>query len=59
MIRDRRLSAEVAIIQKLADSLVQRLLTRDPLSERVHHSKVEALLLAGSAVLGNLFAGRA
>jgi squalene synthase HpnC len=59
MIRDRRLSAEVAIIQTLAESLVQRLLTRDPLSERVHHGKAEALLLAGRAVVGNLFARRA
>ncbi len=58
MIRDRRLSAEVAIIQRLAESLVRRLLTRDPLSERVHHGKAEAALLAGGAVLGNLLRGR-
>jgi squalene synthase HpnC len=50
-IRDRRLAAEVAVIQRLAVSLCDRLETRDPLSERVHHSKFEAALLAlGAAV---------
>lgn len=57
-IRDRRLAAEVAIIQRLAESLTVRLLTRDPLSERVHHRTVEAVLLAGGAALGQLFARR-
>ncbi|GAO40254.1 squalene synthase HpnC [Sphingomonas changbaiensis NBRC 104936] len=57
-IRDRRLAAEVAIIQRLAESLTARLLTRDPLSERVHHRTVEAVLLAGGAALGQLFARR-
>lgn len=51
-IKDRRLGAEVAIIQRLAESLTQRLLTRDPLSERVHHGKLEAGLLAMGAVAG-------
>lgn len=50
MIRDRRLSAEVAIIQRLAESLTRRLLNRDPLSERVHHGKVEAGLIALGAL---------
>ena len=58
-IRDRRLAAEVAIIQRLAESLAARLGTRDPLSERVHHSTAEAALLAGRAVLGQIFARRA
>lgn len=50
-IRDRRLAAEVAVIQRLAESLCDRLETRDPLSERVHHGKVEAAWLAlGAAV---------
>lgn len=51
MIRDRRLAAEVAVIQRLAISLCRRLETRDPLSERVHHSKVEALFLAAGAAI--------
>ncbi|MBU6393157.1 MAG: squalene synthase HpnC [Sphingomonadales bacterium] len=51
MIRDRRLSAEVAVIQRLAESLCDRLERRDPLSERVHHSKAEALWLATGAAL--------
>jgi squalene synthase HpnC len=53
MIRDRRLAAEVAVIQRLAESLVARLLTRDPLSQRVHHGKAEAGLLALGAVAGH------
>lgn len=52
MIRDRRLAAEVAVIQRLAEDLNQRLLTRDPLSERVHHSKREAAWLALRALVG-------
>jgi squalene synthase HpnC len=57
-IRDRRLAAEVAIIQRLAESLTARLMTRDPLSERVHHTTAEAALLAARAVLGQMFARR-
>ena len=57
-IRDRRLAAEVAIIQRLAESLNGRLRTRDPLSERVHHSTAEAAWLAGRAVLRQMFARR-
>lgn len=55
-IRDRRLAVEVAVIQRLAESLTHRLLTRDPLSENVHHGKAETLWLAGTAALGRLFA---
>lgn len=58
MIRDRRLAAEVAIIQRLAESLTARLLTRDPLSEPVHHGKIEAAWLAASAGLGSLLGRR-
>ena len=54
LIRDRRLAAEVAVIQRLAEDLTRRLLTRDPLSERVHHGKVEALLLAAPPALRQL-----
>lgn len=45
-IADRRLALEVGVIQALAESLVARLLRRDPLSERVHHHPVEMLALA-------------
>lgn len=55
-IKDRRLSAEVAVIQRLAEDLVQLLLTRDPLSENVHHSKPRAAALALGAMARNLFA---
>ncbi|MEO5865980.1 MAG: squalene synthase HpnC [Sphingomonas sp.] len=55
MIRDRRLAAEVAAIQRLAESLVTRLERRDPLSERVHHGKAEAALIAAGAALPMLF----
>jgi len=54
-IADRRLAAEVAIIQRLAVSLCARLETRDPLSERVHHRPWEAALLAAGAAAGSLF----
>ncbi len=53
-IRDTRLGIEVAIIQRLAQSLNTRLLARDPLSQRVHHSKSEALALALPAAIGRL-----
>lgn len=56
MIRDRRLSAEVAIIHRLAEDLSARLLVRDPLSEAVHHGKAEAAWLAARAMLASLFA---
>jgi squalene synthase HpnC len=46
---DRRLGVEVAVIHALARDLVARLLTRDPLSERVHHGKLEALAIAAPA----------
>jgi len=46
-IKDTRLSLEVDLIQTLADDLNTMLLTRDPLSQPVHHSKgdVAALFL--------------
>jgi squalene synthase HpnC len=40
-IRDRRLALEVSLIQRLAEDLNAKLLVRDPLSERVHHRKIE------------------
>jgi squalene synthase HpnC len=42
-IKDGRLAYEVALIQRLAEGLTAKLVRRDPLSERVHHTKVEAL----------------
>jgi squalene synthase HpnC len=50
-IADRRLALEVGVIQSLADSLVLRLMRRDPLSERVHHRAAEAAGLALRGVL--------
>jgi squalene synthase HpnC len=52
-IRNGRLRAEVAFIQRIAEDLTERLAQRDPLSDRVHHTKLE---LAGLAVstLGRL-----
>ena len=53
-IRDKRLAVEVAIIQRLAESLTRRLITHDPLSERVHHRKAEMAGLAAWAALKEL-----
>jgi len=48
-IRDTRLALEVSVIQHLAEDLNRGLMRRDPLSERVHHSKSQAARLALSA----------
>ncbi|WCT77111.1 squalene synthase HpnC [Novosphingobium humi] len=50
-IRDWRLAAEVAVIQRLAEDLCEVLLARDPLSEKVHHTKARALTLALRAAM--------
>jgi squalene synthase HpnC len=55
-IRDRRLALEVSMIQTFAEDLDWRLTQRDPLSERVHHRKLELMPLAFRAFLG--FLGR-
>ncbi|NIJ07849.1 squalene synthase HpnC [Sphingomonas vulcanisoli] len=55
-IKDKRLALEVAVIHALAMNLVRRLKTRDPLSERVHHSKIEMLAIATRAAFGRLLA---
>ncbi|MBV9570465.1 MAG: squalene synthase HpnC [Alphaproteobacteria bacterium] len=48
-IRDRRLAFEVTIIQRLAEDLANKLVHRDPLSERVHHRKIDLIpLLMGA-----------
>ena len=53
-IKDGRLALEVAVIQSLAESLVRKLRTADPLSDRVHATKPEALVAAGSGILRTL-----
>ena len=50
LLRDRRLGLEVAVIQSLAEALVGKLGHRDPLRERVHAGKAEALMWAGIGV---------
>ena len=57
MTRDLRLALEIGVIHSLAEDLVQRLKHRDPLSQRVHHRKPEALGFALSGAVGVL-AGR-
>ncbi|HVW75725.1 MAG TPA: squalene synthase HpnC [Rhizomicrobium sp.] len=44
-IRDGRLSLEVDLIQTLADDLNVMLMNRDPLSQSVHHSKMDVAAL--------------
>jgi squalene synthase HpnC len=44
-IRDGRLALEVDLIQTLADDLNTMLMTRDPLSQAVHHSKTDVMAL--------------
>jgi squalene synthase HpnC len=56
-IKDARLAYEVALIQRLAEDLTARLITHDPLSERVHHRPLEVLGLAIRAGLDQI-AGR-
>ena len=53
-IADRRLAMEVAAIQSLADRLISLLLTRDPLSERVHLSKFQMALVGLTGATGGL-----
>jgi phytoene/squalene synthetase len=56
-IKDGRLSLEVAVIQRLAEDLNDKLLVRDPLSEPVHHRKSDQAKLVISA-LGRFLADR-
>jgi squalene synthase HpnC len=44
-IKDGRLAMEVDLIQTLADDLNRMLMNRDPLSEAVHHSKMDVAAL--------------
>lgn len=52
MLRDRRLAAEVRVIQRLAEDLTYELARRDPVAERVVHSNRRRAWLALGAVLG-------
>ncbi len=56
-IKDGRLAYEVALIQRLAESLAARLIRFDPLSERVHNRPLEIAGLALVA-LGDRLTGR-
>ena len=58
MIDDTRLALEVAVIQRLAESLAGMLKVRDPLSEKVHHSKPQMAGLALLAAAGLLMRRR-
>jgi squalene synthase HpnC len=51
LVQDRRLGLEIAVIVRLAHHLTGVLMRRDPLSERVHVSKLGALGLTAQAVL--------
>jgi hypothetical protein len=51
LINDRRLSLEVSVINALAHRLTRILMTRDPLSERVHLSMST---IAGLTMIGIL-----
>jgi len=57
LIHDRRLATEVRVIQALAESLTDRLRLRDPLSDRVHHTKAEAFLIGLRTTVRSLFLG--
>jgi squalene synthase HpnC len=53
-IRDVRLALEVGVIQAFADDLCKLLLTRDPLSQEMHHDKPRMAALGLSAMAKTL-----
>ena len=53
-VRDSRLGIEISVIQAFADRIVSMLKVRDPLSERVHLSKFELLMLSMGAIAGEI-----
>jgi phytoene/squalene synthetase len=60
-VTDLRIGLEVGVIQAIAEDLTRRLMRRDPLSERVHLTPIEALgasLRGVSLALGSRVAGR-
>lgn len=54
LIRDTRLSLEIAVIHRLAVVLAKGLTTRDPLSEKVHHGKAGFALTALGGIAATL-----
>ena len=54
VVRDLRLGVETAVIAAVARKLTDWLLERDPLSERVHLTRAEALWVATAAVVQEL-----
>jgi hydroxysqualene synthase len=48
-VKDGRLALEIGAIHRLAESLVRRLCQRDPMSDALHHTRLEAL---GVGLLG-------
>jgi squalene synthase HpnC len=54
VVRDLRLGIETAVIAAVARKLTEWLLERDPLSERVHLTRVEASWVATAAVVPEL-----
>ncbi|MGO8841546.1 MAG: squalene synthase HpnC [Methyloceanibacter sp.] len=55
-VRDARLGLETGVIVRLAHRLIARLMTRDPLSERVHLTKAGAALQAAQGAAAALVA---
>jgi squalene synthase HpnC len=49
-VKDGRLALEIGVIQALAEDLCQGLMTKDPLSDDVHHSKPRMAILALGAM---------
>jgi hydroxysqualene synthase len=58
LVSDRRLAIETGVIVALAKKLIAWLLRRDPLSQRVHLSKVEMLAIGGRGAFATLIARR-
>ena len=50
-IKDGRLALEVGVIQALAEDLCKLLLTRDPLSQEMHHDKMRMAMLGLGAMV--------
>jgi len=60
-VRDGRLAMEIGAIHTLAESLVRRLCQRDPMSDELHHSRLEAVgvgLLGIGRTIGTRLASR-
>jgi hydroxysqualene synthase len=53
-VRDLRLGLEISVIQAFADKIVRMLRVSDPLSERVHLSKLELLTFSLGGMAGEL-----